>query len=199
MDQLQDLSARMRIQVARGFICQQNRRIHAKRPSDCHPLALAAGEFVRQMIQALAQTDQVQQLSRTFLNFLARPAAQMQRKRHVLQARKSRQQIEELEDEPDLVAANASQIVVAEFRKRLAVQFYFAGARMIQPADQIQHGGFSGSGRTHDGRHLALGDRKIDPVQRRYLTLSVKSLGNTPQQDHAASMMTSRINSTLQS
>ena len=60
-------------------------------------------------------------------------------------------------------------------------------------------GAFSGSGGPHNGRHLAFGDRKIDPIQRRYLSLSVKCLGNTPQEDHVTSMMTPGINATLQS
>ena len=52
VDQLQDLRAGLRIQIAGGLIGQQNRRINAQRACDRHALALAAGEFVGQVIQA---------------------------------------------------------------------------------------------------------------------------------------------------
>ena len=74
----------------------------------------------------------------------------MQRQRDVLQARQRRQQVEELEDESDLVAPHARQLVVAEFRKRLPVQLDLALSRPVQPADQVQQGRFPGARRPHD-------------------------------------------------
>ena len=61
-----------------------------------------------------AELDERQQLARALVDFRARPAAQVQRQADILQADQRRQQVEELEDEADLVAAHARQVVVGE-------------------------------------------------------------------------------------
>ena len=61
------------------------------------------------MVHALGQLHQVEQLARTIVDLLPWPAAQMQRKRHILDARQTRQQIEELKDEAELVAPHRRQ------------------------------------------------------------------------------------------
>ena len=61
-----------------------------------------------------------QQLARAFLDFLLRPAAQMQRNGDVFDAGQGGQQIEELKNESDLVAAQARQFIVGQARSAAA-------------------------------------------------------------------------------
>ena len=103
LHQRQDVGAGLRVEVAGRLVGQQDRRIHGQRARDRDALALAARELVGKMIQARAQLHQVEQLARPIVDLLARPAAQMQRQRDVLDARQARQQIEELKDEAELV------------------------------------------------------------------------------------------------
>ena len=53
VNQLQDLRAGVRIQVAGGLVGQQDRADKRQRPRDRHALALAAREFVGQMVHAV--------------------------------------------------------------------------------------------------------------------------------------------------
>ena len=116
VNQLQDLRAGVGVQIAGGLIGKQNRREDAERAGDGHALALAAGEFVGQVIEAGAQLHEFEQLAGALVDLFAGPSAQVQRQRDVFQAGQRRQQVEELENETDLVAAHAREVVVAERR-----------------------------------------------------------------------------------
>ncbi len=125
-NQRENLGAGVGVQIAGGLVGQQNRRINRKRARDGAALAFAAGKLVRQVLTARGQAHQVQQLVRAFLDFLLRPSAQMQRNGDVFDARQRGQQIEELENESDLVAAQARQFVVGKPAQPAAVDFDFA-------------------------------------------------------------------------
>ena len=58
--QRQDFTAGAGIQITGGLIRQQHGRIVGQRPSDGHPLHLAAGELIGSMQRALLETDQGQ-------------------------------------------------------------------------------------------------------------------------------------------
>ena len=113
VDQRQNLLAGVRIEIAGGLVGQQNRRIDGERARDGDALALAAGKFVGQVREAVRELHQVQQLAGAFVD-LPRPAAQMQRQRDILETRQRRQQVEELENESDLVAAHPGQVIVGQ-------------------------------------------------------------------------------------
>src|SRR6185436_3354808 len=165
-DQRKNLLAGARVEVAGRFVGEQDRRIDRQRARDRDALPLAAGELVGQMMQAVFELDQREQLARAFVDLLPRPAAQVQRQPHVLQRAQRRQQVEELEDEADLVAADAGQLVVAEAGERLAVDAHLAGGRAIEPADQVQQRRFAGARRSNDRDHLAARDGEGDAVER---------------------------------
>ena len=108
-NQREDLVAGRGVEVAGRFVGEQDRRIDRQRAGDRDALALAARELVGQVLQAVAELHERQQLARALVDFPARPATQVQRQADVLEARQRRQQVEELEDEADLVAADARQ------------------------------------------------------------------------------------------
>src|SRR5258706_2338401 len=112
VNQVQNFGTGGGVQVSGGLVGQQNRRKYAQCARDRHALAFSAGELVGQVVEPRAQLHQVQQLPRALINFLARPASQMQGQSHVFQARQRGQEIKELEDEADFVAAHARQFVV---------------------------------------------------------------------------------------
>ena len=64
-----------------------------------------------------------------------------------------------------------------------------ARAGTVQPADQIEQGGFSGAGGPDDGDHLAAGDFEIDGFERGYLALAVVDLGDTGEGNHPGPSM----------
>jgi hypothetical protein len=111
-DQRQNVLSGLGIEISGRLICEQDRWIDGQRPGNGHALALPARQLVRNVIEAGAQLDQLEQLARACVDLLFRPTPQVQRQRHVLHRAQARQQIEELEDESDLVTANSRQVVV---------------------------------------------------------------------------------------
>ena len=95
-NQLEDLDAGAGVEVAGRFVGEEDRRVDRQRARDRDALPLAAGELLGQMLQR-PELDEGQQLARALVDFLARPAAQVQRQADVLEARQRRQQVEELE------------------------------------------------------------------------------------------------------
>jgi hypothetical protein len=61
-----------------------------------------------------AELYEGQQLAGALVDLFARPAAEMQRKSDVLEARQRREKIEELKDEADLVATDPREPIVGE-------------------------------------------------------------------------------------
>src|SRR5579883_3447759 len=105
------------------------------------------------MVEPAAQLDQIQKLARPLIDFLSRPAAKVEWQRNVFKAGECGQQIEELENETDLIAAHARQLIVTQRGKAVALDCNVALARAIQATDQIQHRRFSGAGWPNDGDH----------------------------------------------
>ncbi len=68
--------------------------------------------------------------------------------------------------------------------ERLAVDFDFAFAGAVQPADQIQQRRFSGAGGADNGYHFAARDVQVQALQRRHFALALKLLGNAAEMDH---------------
>src|SRR5829696_6216890 len=135
-DERQDLFAGAGVEIAGGFVGEQDWRVDGQRASDGDALALAAGELVGEMVHPRFELHERKQLTRALLDFLARPAAQVQRQADVLERRQRRQQVEELEDEPDLVAADSGQLIVGEAGERFAVDADLSRSRAVEPADQ---------------------------------------------------------------
>ena len=113
----------------------------------------------------------------------------MQGQGDVLHAGQRGQEIEELEDEADLVAAQAGEVVVGQVGDGLAVDADLAGAGTIEPADQIEERGFAGAGGPDDGDHLAARDLEIDRFERGHLALAVVDLGDTGEGNHPGPSM----------
>src|SRR5580658_10676961 len=107
----------MRVQVSRGFIGEQNRRIHGERASDGDALLLPPGKLIRVMIHSFLQADQIEQLAGALLNLYPFPAAQMEGDRDVFKARQGGKKIEKLENKPDLVAPHPGEFAVGDAGK----------------------------------------------------------------------------------
>jgi hypothetical protein len=120
-DEAQDFGAGVSIEVVGGLIGEEHRGIESQRASDGHALPLAVGEFLGEMVEAMAQFDQCQQVVRAPFDFVPRQTLQMQRQSYVLHAGQAGQEVEELKDETDFVAAQAGQIVIGEGGQGLAL------------------------------------------------------------------------------
>ena len=122
------------VEIAGRLVGEQNRRIDRQRARDGDALALAAGEFVRADaaagVRAARASAARSRARRTFARGQPRRCSGSPTfSRHD----ERRQQIEELEDEPDLVPPDARQPIVGQAAERFAVDAHFAGGRRSRP------------------------------------------------------------------
>jgi hypothetical protein len=164
-DQREDVFSGLRVEVAGGFVGEQDRRIDREGAGDGDALALAPGQLVGQVVQAVRELHERQELCGAFMEAGPRPAAQVQGQADVLEARQRRQQVEELEDEPDGVSPDFRELVVRKAAEGPAADPHFAGGGPIEAADEIEQGRFPGPGRPDDRHHLTLGNGQGDAAQ----------------------------------
>lgn len=188
VNQRQDLLAGVGVQVAGRLVGQQDGRVDRQRPRDCDALALASRKLVGQMIHPMRELHQVQQVLHSRLDLVPGPAAQMQGNRDVLQAGERWQEIEELKNETDLVAAYARQRIVGEAAEARAVDRDLAGGGMIEAADQVEQRRFPRAGRAHDANHLPEADFEIDARERGDAALAIIFFGDVRELNHPGTL-----------
>jgi hypothetical protein len=93
-------------------------------------------------------------------------AGELEREDDVLLRRQHRQQVEELEDEPDVVAAQLRQLGVVEIRDLDARDRHAAGGGLVEPREDVHERRLAGARRAHDRRQLPAGDLERDSAER---------------------------------
>jgi hypothetical protein len=111
-------------------------------------LLLAAGELGGAVVEAVANANRVDQPIQPLAVGLA--PGDRQRQQDVLLGAQYRQQVEGLEDEPDLVAAQLRELAVVEIAQLDAVDRDRSRGREVKPCERVHQGGLAGPGRSHD-------------------------------------------------
>ncbi len=132
---------------------------------DGHPLLLAAGELAGETAGPIGQLDRIQQFGR------AAPitsAGQLDDHFDVFLGGQRRDQIEELEDEPHVVAAELAQCARPAPRNILSGNVNRTAVGLLDAADDVEQGGFARPA-FPDDRHQFTGfDVQVDAAQRMY-------------------------------
>ena len=147
--QFQNYFAGTFIQVARRLVRQEQDRVMDEGAGDSDALLLAPTEPVGERVEAISQADPIQQVfgAAVALSILA---SQLDRQGDVFQDRQRGDQIEELEDDADVAAAEERALVFAQ-----GGQFDFAAMRAykdppfggtIDAGDEIEEGALAAAG-----------------------------------------------------
>ena len=135
------------------------------------------------MVATVRQPNFVQQLPRARDGVA--PTRDLHRHQDVLEGGQRRHEVEELEDEADLLAAQSRQFVFAEGGDVDAVDEDLARARGIEAGQQAQECGLAAARRTDDRHELAGRDRQIEWMQNRQGTAAaIDRLRHAAQIDH---------------
>ena len=128
--QLDDLLAGLAVEVAGRLVGEQERRIVGQRAGDRDALLLAAGELRRIVMAAVGKADfGEQRVARA--PGVAR-AGNLHRHEHVLERGQRRQQVKELKDEADALAAETRERVFVERRDVDAVDHDASARRRVE-------------------------------------------------------------------
>ncbi len=196
-----DVPAGARVQVAGRLVAEQDRRLVDQRPRDGDALLLAAGELVRPVVRAVGQADAAEQLERLPLAPGSRTIPVIQERRHhIFQGGRPRQQVEVLEDEADAPVADLGQLVRVKARHFLAGEAVAAVGGAVEAAQGVHERRFPGAGRADQGDELPLFDVQRHLLKRQDLHLpQVIRLAQVPQfdQGHPRRRQRVRVVSTI--
>ena len=162
VEELHDLRRGGRVEVAGGLVGEQDRGLVDQGAGDRHALALAARELVGLVVHAVARAPpSPARAARPLAPLAARHAGVDQRQLDVVQRVGAGQQVEGLEDEADLLVADApparwsSSSWTAD-----AVEAVGARGRRVEAADQVHQRRLAAARRAHDRHVLAALDRR---------------------------------------
>src|SRR6478672_10406341 len=128
VEEVHDVLRGRRVKVAGRLVGEQDRRPVDQGARDGDPLALAAGELVGHVGHARAEPHLLERLLRPLLALGAGESGVDQRQLDVVQGVGAREQVEGLEDEADLLVADAGELGVVELLDGGVVQDVAAGA-----------------------------------------------------------------------
>ncbi|HUI36577.1 MAG TPA: ATP-binding cassette domain-containing protein, partial [Gaiellaceae bacterium] len=104
-------------------------------------------------------------ISKPSVVFADEPTGNGKREQDVLLGGQHRKQVEELEDEADVLAAQLRDLVVAELAKLRAGDVWIAAGRPVERGQDVHQRRLAGPRGPHDGRQLALLDFQRDSTQ----------------------------------
>src|SRR6187200_785505 len=149
------VGARLRVEVAGRLVGEDNRGFRDQGAGDRDPLLLAAGELRGAMGAAILEADGADQLIDPLPVRFA--AGDRERQNQVLLGGQDRDQVEELEDEAELVAAQLGQLAVVEMGDVDAVELDRARGRLVEAGEDVHQGRLARAGGAHDrGEAVAL-------------------------------------------
>ncbi len=134
-----------------------------ERTGDGDALLLAAGQLGGAMREALAQADLLDELLEPDGVGLA--AGELERQRDVLGRGQHRQQVEELEDEADVVAAQLRQLVVVHARDVLAGDGDLTRGGLVEAGEDVHERRLARARGAHDGGQPTTSDVERDAAQ----------------------------------
>jgi acyl-CoA thioesterase I len=149
-EQVDDLLAGLRIEVARGLVGEEEPRFGHEGACEGDALLLAPGELARIVSEPLGEPHAIEHAPRA--RFGIGPAVQFEGQHHVLQGGQRGQELERLENEAHHLPAKPRASILGEREEVLARDPHAPGARNVEAREQSEEGGLAGS-RSPDDRH----------------------------------------------
>src|SRR5271169_155028 len=165
LEEAEHLGAGLRVERAGGLVREEEGRPVREGPGDRDALALAPGELRGQHMCLLGDADFFQHLHRAAASLPSGDAGVQKRELHVAQDGGLRQEVVALEDEADLLVADARERAAGQAFDGLAIQGVTAVGGGVEAAQDGHERRLAGA-RPADERHeLALLDGHVDPAQ----------------------------------
>lgn len=165
-NKVEDRFAGLGIQVTRGLVGHGDGRGCDQGPCNGCALLLSARQLAWSVRDSIGQADHIERLDRPRSPLNGFHALIEQRYLDVLHDRQLADEIEGLEYEADLAAADLADLVVLELGDIVTVEQIRASRGLIQTTQDVHEGALARARSTHDGDKLALGDVQVDMLER---------------------------------
>ena len=162
-EQIGDLPAGLLVEIAGRLVGDQDRRLRREGAGERHPLLFAAGEFAWIMRHAVGEPD-IGEFALGPLEGVG-VTGKFQRHGDVFQRRHVRDQVEGLEDDADVLAAECRELVLGQTRQFLAGNLDHALVGTLEPGEHHQKRRLAGAGWPDDADRFAPRDVEIEALQ----------------------------------
>ncbi len=164
-EKIDDLVAGVRIQIARGFIGQDQFGIVDERSGDGYPLLLAAGELAGPVVQAVPQTDASKQLFPPRFGLRGRDSCEAGWQTDVLQGIQLGQEVVGLEDKADFEITESGQLASGERGEVLAGEKDISPGGYVQTSQKVEERALPGAGRPPKGGQFTSRHGEVDAAE----------------------------------
>ena len=166
------------VQIAGGFIGEDEGGVHRQGAGEGDALLLAAGHVGGEVVGPGGEADLAEQVVRALAHGGVREAAIGEDgHHHVFQRREGGDEVVILEDEADGVAAEPGKGCVVQGAGFVAFDEEAALGRAIQQADDVEQGAFAGAGRADEGDEFAAFQSEVDLMQHLHLHRGAEIVG----------------------
>src|SRR5579885_564869 len=160
-DELEDILAVFRVQVARRLIGNHKGRVGRQRAGNGDALLLAAGKLVGPVAEPVRQAHQFKQFLRP-RRWRAGVLADIQRHLDIFLRRQRGNQVERLEDHADFVVAHRRQLPLTHARNVHSIDQHLPRRRIVQPGNDAQQRTLARARRPDDREKLAAMNLETD-------------------------------------
>ncbi len=165
LEEPEDLGPRVRVEVARGLVREDDARVVDEGARDRRALALAARELRRPVVQPVAELDGLEELPAASLALLARDAPVEEGEVDVLEHGELRDEVEGLEDEAEVPVPDPGEAVVGEARDVLAREAVRPLGGVVEAAQDVEERRLPRARGADDRDEASLVEREVDPLE----------------------------------
>ena len=169
-EQLLNRAPVVAIEVASGFVSEEDFGLVNKSPSECDALLLASRKLNRVVIYAGGKAHFIEET--LGLGFSVATAEQVDRHGDVFQRRERGYQLKILKDEADLLPPQSGAGVFVQIFQRCAEQAYAARSRQVEPRAKAEKRGLTTARWPDNGEALTRREAEFDLGEHRQLTLA---------------------------
>ncbi len=161
-----DFGTHLGVEVAAGFVGEDNGRIAYDGTGYGHTLGLAARKLRGEVVHAVREAYFLECLTGEGFLVALETAAVEQGHYHVVEHIEGGYEVEALEDETEGLVAEAGKLFVAHAFGAAAVEFDGARCRVVEEADYVEKRGLSAARWAHDREKFAFGDFEVNVFER---------------------------------
>jgi len=154
-DEFDDGGAGGGVEVARGFIGEENGGLMNESPCESGALELSAGELVGPMMRAICKVNGGQEFLGTLSCQGVDSAGKEKGEENIFFDREGGKEMKKLKDEADFQASEGGEFGVVQGVKGVAFEVSLAGGGGVEGSENVEEGAFTASARAGDGDDFA--------------------------------------------
>jgi hypothetical protein len=165
-EEVEHLCTALGVERAGRFVSEQERGLIGECTSDRESLSFTTRQRRGERHRLVEQTQQIEKVTRPTLCCTPSRSADERSERDVLERGHPVDQVEELEDDPDVAAPQSREVVLTRICEVRARHLDLAVVRHVEAGDDVEQGRLARPRRTHQRDELAHREPQVHAAQR---------------------------------